>query len=50
MNQAYSLIPEEFDLMWITAPQRMPIARPIQKQIHSIPNEQGSIPRDKPKA
>ncbi|MEG4516563.1 MULTISPECIES: Eco57I restriction-modification methylase domain-containing protein [unclassified Microcoleus] len=29
VNQAYGLTPEEIDLMWKTAPPRMPIARPI---------------------
>jgi TaqI-like C-terminal specificity domain/Eco57I restriction-modification methylase len=28
VNQAYGLTPEEIDLMWKTAPPRMPIARP----------------------
>ena len=29
VNQAYGLTPEEIDLMWKTAPPRMPLARPI---------------------
>ncbi|MDS3860188.1 hypothetical protein RIF25_05155 [Thermosynechococcaceae cyanobacterium BACA0444] len=29
VNQAYGLTPEEIDLMWKTAPPRMPIPRPI---------------------
>ena len=29
VNQAYGLTPEEIDLMWKTAPPRMPIARQI---------------------
>jgi hypothetical protein len=28
VNQAYGLTPEEIDLMWKTAPPRMPIAGP----------------------
>lgn len=28
INQAYGLTPEEIDLMWKTAPPRMPIANP----------------------
>ncbi len=28
VNQAYGLTPEEIDLMWKTAPPRMPISRP----------------------
>ena len=27
VNQAYGLTPEEIDLMWKTAPPRMPISR-----------------------
>ena len=27
LNQAYGLTPEEVDLMWKTAPPRMPISR-----------------------
>jgi len=29
INQAYGLTPEEIDLMWKTAPPRMPIANPF---------------------
>jgi len=29
VNQAYGLTPEEIDLMWKTAPPRMPISRPL---------------------
>lgn len=29
INQAYGLTPEEIDLMWKTAPPRMPIANPL---------------------
>jgi len=29
VNQAYGLTPEEIDLMWKTAPPRMPIKREI---------------------
>ncbi|WP_139296961.1 hypothetical protein [Phormidium tenue] len=28
VNQAYGLTPEEIDLMWKTAPPRMPFSRP----------------------
>ncbi len=28
INQAYGLTPEEIDLMWRTAPPRMPVGRP----------------------
>ncbi len=31
VNQAYGLTPEEIDLMWKTAPPRMPIPRPATK-------------------
>lgn len=33
VNQAYGLTPEEIDLMWQTAPPRMPIARPASPAI-----------------
>jgi len=28
VNQAYGLTPEEIDLLWHTAPPRMPVGRP----------------------
>ncbi len=30
VNQAYGLTPAEIDLMWQTAPPRMPIRRPAE--------------------
>jgi len=32
VNEAYGLTPEEIDLMWKTAPPRMPIPRPVPHQ------------------
>ncbi len=37
VNQAYGLTPEEIDLMWKTAPPRMPIPRPIMSSENSQP-------------
>ncbi|MCY7321299.1 MAG: hypothetical protein LH660_05735, partial [Phormidesmis sp. CAN_BIN36] len=34
VNQAYGLTPEEIDLMWKTAPPRMPIPKPTRPAHH----------------
>jgi hypothetical protein len=33
VNDAYGLTPEEVELMWETAPPRMPIRGPLQKSL-----------------
>jgi hypothetical protein len=36
VNQAYALTPTEIELMWQTAPPRMPIPRPLEMRGVSI--------------
>jgi hypothetical protein len=44
VNDAYGLTPEEVDLLWRTAPPRMPVAPPAAATSPDLPRFRGRFP------